>query len=174
MRYELLDANMHERRVSGDSGDGDIEQGPPLHTKGFSFASSSIFPTHSAPPALHTREVSWSSVTEPILGRVAIRQVHLLPWLRRRQALRQSRDSEKSGPSPDSDVGAHPSADLDPPIKLLSRCHTLCVIMTGLGFILAVTGILAYAWTNLPRSVSIFASACVAGCVLIVVMVLDL
>ncbi|KAH0829141.1 hypothetical protein J3R83DRAFT_2617 [Lanmaoa asiatica] len=41
---------------------------------------------------------------------------------------------------------------------LLSRTHTLCVFLTVIGFILAIAGILLYAWASQPAAVSIFAS----------------
>ncbi|KAI0701174.1 hypothetical protein BC835DRAFT_1265166 [Cytidiella melzeri] len=54
--------------------------------------------------------------------------------------------------------------NLDPPIRLLSRCHSLSVTMASLGFILALVGILLAAWTALPIGVSIFSSVCLGGC----------
>jgi hypothetical protein len=51
-----------------------------------------------------------------------------------------------------------------PPTHLLHRCHTLCVILTTLGFVLAIIGILCLAWTRLPLSVSISASCFMALC----------
>ncbi|GBE80749.1 hypothetical protein BKA93DRAFT_749302 [Sparassis latifolia] len=56
--------------------------------------------------------------------------------------------------------------DPGPPVELLSRCNALAVVMAVLGFILAVLGILAYAWTATPLSVSIFSSACLGGCII--------
>lgn len=59
---------------------------------------------------------------------------------------------------------------VDPPVRLLSRCHNLSVTMALLGFVLALLGILTFAWTALPTSVSIFSSVCLAGCVAAVLM----
>ncbi len=53
-----------------------------------------------------------------------------------------------------------------PPTHLLHRCHTLCVILTTTGFVMALMGILCYAWDKLPLSVSISASVCMGMCVL--------
>ena len=50
--------------------------------------------------------------------------------------------------------------------RLLSRTHALCVFLAAAGFILAIVGILCYAWALQPRVVSIFASACLGGAVL--------
>jgi len=53
-----------------------------------------------------------------------------------------------------------------PPIHLLGRCHTLCVILTALGFVLGLTGILCFAWDRLPLSVSVSSSFFMAMCVI--------
>ncbi|KAG6377889.1 hypothetical protein JVT61DRAFT_14676 [Boletus reticuloceps] len=44
--------------------------------------------------------------------------------------------------------------------RLLCRTHGLCVFLAAVGFILAIIGILCYAWAFQPASVSIFASVC--------------
>ncbi|KAG2369209.1 hypothetical protein BDR07DRAFT_1447823 [Suillus spraguei] len=43
---------------------------------------------------------------------------------------------------------------------LLSRVHALCILFAGIGFILAIMGIITYAWALQPTEVSIFVSAC--------------
>ncbi|PPQ87448.1 hypothetical protein CVT25_008184 [Psilocybe cyanescens] len=53
-----------------------------------------------------------------------------------------------------------------PPTHLLSRCHTLCIYLTVLGFVLALTGIICFAWDRLPRSVGISSSFFMALCLL--------
>jgi len=73
--------------------------------------------------------------------------------------------------APDSlELGAmsvgHPKDTLDPPVQLLSRCLALSVVMAGLGFALALLGILAYSWTMMPKSVSIFSVVCLGVCCL--------
>jgi hypothetical protein len=55
-----------------------------------------------------------------------------------------------------------------PPTHLLENCHTLCMILSVAGFVLAMIGTICYIWAMLPRSskilstvtigVSIFAS----------------
>ncbi|KZT21043.1 hypothetical protein NEOLEDRAFT_1099703 [Neolentinus lepideus HHB14362 ss-1] len=52
-----------------------------------------------------------------------------------------------------------------PPIMLLQRVHTLCLWTSAVGFVLALMGILCFSWSMMPRSVSIFASACLGVCV---------
>lgn len=48
---------------------------------------------------------------------------------------------------------------------LLERCHGACAKLSIVGFLLQMIGILSFAWAAFDRSVSIFASACVAGSV---------
>ncbi|KAF5325020.1 hypothetical protein D9619_009574 [Psilocybe cf. subviscida] len=48
--------------------------------------------------------------------------------------------------------------DSDPPTHLLSRCHTLCIFLATLGFVLDLAGMICFAWDRLPLSVSISAS----------------
>jgi len=58
------------------------------------------------------------------------------------------------------------------PSHLLSRTHALCVCLAAAGFILAITGILCYAWASHPTVVSVFASTCLGGAVLSMVVLL--
>ena len=51
-----------------------------------------------------------------------------------------------------------------PPIELLSRCHSLCVFLTFLGFILAIMGLMSFAWDRLPLSIGIAASVAMGFC----------
>lgn len=53
-----------------------------------------------------------------------------------------------------------------PPVRLLSACHTLSATMAVVGFILALLGILTFAWTALPVGIGAFASACLGTCLL--------
>ena len=55
---------------------------------------------------------------------------------------------------------------------LLSRTHTLCVCLAAIGFVLAIVGILCYAWASQPKEVSIFASTCLGTAVLTMVVLL--
>ncbi|OCH90610.1 hypothetical protein OBBRIDRAFT_793166 [Obba rivulosa] len=51
-----------------------------------------------------------------------------------------------------------------PPTHLLDHCHTLCMWLAAVGFVLAMAGVLCFAWARLPRSGSIFASVCMGIC----------
>ncbi|KAJ6589893.1 hypothetical protein DFH09DRAFT_1140366 [Mycena vulgaris] len=51
-----------------------------------------------------------------------------------------------------------------PPIHLLSRCHNLCILLTFVGFGLALLGILAFAWAQNPISVGVVTSASTIVC----------
>ena len=50
------------------------------------------------------------------------------------------------------------------PIELLSRCHSLCVFLTFLGFLLAIMGLLSFSWDRLPLSIGIGASVALGFC----------
>ncbi|KAF8126346.1 hypothetical protein EV363DRAFT_1174555 [Boletus edulis] len=50
--------------------------------------------------------------------------------------------------------------------RLLCRTHGLCVFLAAAGFILAIIGILCYAWAFQPASVSTFASVCLGAALL--------
>ena len=49
-------------------------------------------------------------------------------------------------------------------VTMLIRCHTTIALMTQLGFILALLGILAYFWTGLPQVLGIWATVLLGGC----------
>lgn len=51
-----------------------------------------------------------------------------------------------------------------PPTNLLSRCHTLCIALGAVGFILALMGIVCYAWAMQPLSVAAFSTAVMGVC----------
>lgn len=50
-------------------------------------------------------------------------------------------------------------------VRLLNRCHNVCSIFALVGFLLVVTGIVAYVWAVLERFVAIFGSVCVGVCI---------
>ncbi|KII95672.1 hypothetical protein PLICRDRAFT_225726 [Plicaturopsis crispa FD-325 SS-3] len=52
----------------------------------------------------------------------------------------------------------------EPPLRLLTRCHTLCISLCGIGFVLAIVGVLAFSWTSLSKGVSAFSTVCVVLC----------
>ncbi|KAI0263847.1 hypothetical protein BC834DRAFT_296614 [Gloeopeniophorella convolvens] len=51
-------------------------------------------------------------------------------------------------------------------VHLLNRCHNVCSSFALVGFILIVTGIVAYVWSVLEQSVAIFGSTCVGVCLI--------
>ncbi|KAF8511512.1 hypothetical protein JB92DRAFT_2725540, partial [Gautieria morchelliformis] len=53
----------------------------------------------------------------------------------------------------------------EPPMRLLRRFNRLCIYMTVVGFVLAGVGILCYVWAMQATSVGIFASVCLAACI---------
>ena len=53
-----------------------------------------------------------------------------------------------------------------PPTGLLERCHALCIILASVGFVLALMGIVCYAWALQPVSVAAFSTAMLGVCLL--------
>ena len=51
-----------------------------------------------------------------------------------------------------------------PPAYLLDECHSLCIWLAAVGFVLALIGVLAFAWAKLASSSGIFATTCVVVC----------
>lgn len=54
-----------------------------------------------------------------------------------------------------------------PPTHLLGRCHTLCIFLAFLGFVLALMGIVCFAWDRYPTSVSAFTTVCMGFCLIV-------
>jgi hypothetical protein len=54
----------------------------------------------------------------------------------------------------------------NPPTELLSRCHSLCVFLTFLGFLFAITGLISFSWNQLPTSIGIAASVSMGFCII--------
>ncbi|KAI0795154.1 hypothetical protein C8Q75DRAFT_531374 [Abortiporus biennis] len=54
-----------------------------------------------------------------------------------------------------------------PPFRFLEYCHSLCMWLAAIGFILALCGVICFAWARFPKSVSIFASVCAGVCSLL-------
>ena len=75
-------------------------------------------------------------------------------------------------------ISANPHLEQVGPFRLsvsshiLSRAHGLCVFFAAIGFVLAIIGIVCYAWASHPISVSIFASTCLGTAVLAMVVLL--
>lgn len=58
-----------------------------------------------------------------------------------------------------------------PPSYILYQTHSIAIITAFTGFVFSIVGMVCYAWSQQARSVSIFTSACVGGCVLVSVVV---
>ena len=154
IRYQLSDAEKTEQASKRPS---TVSSKPDGHTRLQSFSAESTLSP-------------WEAYTD-LRALVSVYQVRFLSILScgivpRQARAKRNRDPEKTA------VAATAAADGDPVVKLksmvttLSRCHTLVTIMTQLGFVLALLGILAYFWTGLPRALGIFASALLGTCLL--------
>ena len=51
------------------------------------------------------------------------------------------------------------------PTHLLDHCHSSCLGLSAVRFVLAITGMMCSVWLRLPLSSGIFASACCTTCV---------
>lgn len=119
-------------------------------------------PSTSSAPAADAASLSDSSTApiNPVYARVTVRCYRPM--------------STYTSPTKDAPNPTHPAdvadAILNPPIQLLSRCHTLAVCMSAIGFLLGIVGILAYAWVATPAAVSIFSTVCLGVCLAIMVI----
>ena len=52
----------------------------------------------------------------------------------------------------------------EPPTHLLDHCHTLCMWLAMMGFVLSFAGLICFTWSRLAWSGAIFASGCVIVC----------
>ena len=52
-----------------------------------------------------------------------------------------------------------------PPLHLLEACHTLCMLLSVVGFIMAMVGVLCYVWAMLPSSSRILSTTCLGVCI---------
>jgi len=59
-----------------------------------------------------------------------------------------------------------------PPTLLLARCHSLCVFLAFLGFLLALMGVISFSWDRLPQSISISISILSIFCFVAAILIL--
>ncbi|KAH8087802.1 hypothetical protein BXZ70DRAFT_533617 [Cristinia sonorae] len=178
IRYKLLDAKKHEHIVERTASNQlpSSSLSPSSHEKPRFEHSNTINVASMSHPRPRTNASfhglsspsldflpNWSEIVTILQGRVYINRVHIFDCFGRR---RRSDDPERGAyKEPDTQT------ELEPPVKLLSRCHTLSAAMALCGFLLAILGILAFVWTELPLSISIFASACLGACFVLGVIV---
>lgn len=58
-----------------------------------------------------------------------------------------------------------------PPMRLLQNCHALCMMLSMVGFVLAIVGAMMYVWTMLPFVACIVASVSLGLCLVVGVSV---
>ncbi len=51
-----------------------------------------------------------------------------------------------------------------PPTHLLDHCHSLCMWLSVAGFVQALVGVICFSWSKLSLSAGVFASVCMAVC----------
>ncbi|EIM85125.1 uncharacterized protein STEHIDRAFT_100129 [Stereum hirsutum FP-91666 SS1] len=92
-----------------------------------------------------------------------------------KEAKREEAQTEVSAshPDPDADADAPSEGEVgpgfrtrQPPTALLERAYVLSIFMTAAGFVLAIVGIVCYAWASQPGSVAWVATVGCAVCAL--------
>lgn len=161
IRYKLLDARVQvptspETPVIDKPGMSRFESAPATLKNGSSFShtrsdTSEVPHTSTSSPFLRATQAELLQIFQNITGtasqfegRVSIHQVRPFHCF----------SSRSNG------------TNVEPPVRLLSNCHTLSVTMSVAGFVLALLGILMFAWTALPVGIGAFASACLGTCLL--------
>jgi hypothetical protein len=143
---------------SGNSGSRDeVEH---IHNS-HAFASSSTTPFLAGwPPFLSTLTTMFTSVLdEPPLLKIDLKRVSLFDH--RMLASCASIAVHDDDPRADEEENAKAL------LRLLNRCHNVCTVFALSGFLLVITGITAYLWAVLERTVAIFGSACVGACIVL-------
>ncbi|KAI1791174.1 hypothetical protein LXA43DRAFT_1012733 [Ganoderma leucocontextum] len=179
IKYQLNDAEKKEERyfppTPGLSRAPSTSQNTPQSTeKPYSERSRRKQSSHSHRPS--TSQGSTLGPSNPIeaiadfplevftdlRGLVSIHRAHplwFLPCGKRTKPLDKVRAQGDSEAMVD-----HATGKLKDMIDVLSRAHVVCTGMSIVGFVLALLGILTYAWTAVPLALSIFASLCLGVC----------
>ena len=125
-----------------------VEKG---HKKSHTLMSSPVTPIFSALSTMFT-----SLLDQPPILNIDIRRVTLLDF----SVIFPCVGESVLDPNEDAEKNAVAL------VRLLNRCHHVCSMFALAGFLLFVTGIVAYVWAVLERSVAIFGSACVGVCII--------
>ncbi|RPD57709.1 hypothetical protein L226DRAFT_165161 [Lentinus tigrinus ALCF2SS1-7] len=158
IRYRLKDAEKTEKDTESGAAKPSVDTDRKQFRAGIAPLSPGPTLTTTTTPTEYVRDISWEAYTD-LRSLISVSQIHPFAWLcgmMRKAGFR--RDPETSGMD-DTVVQLHSM------VLMLTRVHTVTVIMTVLGFILALLGTVAYFWTGLPRALGIFASACLGGCI---------
>jgi len=129
------------------------------HHNTHAFASSATTPFLVGwPPLFSTLSNTFTSLLdEPPLLKIDLRRVSLFG----------SRGLLSCTGIPDGNPRADEEKNANALIRLLNRCHSVCTVFALSGFVLVITGIAAYLWAVLERTVAIFGSACVGVCIIL-------
>ncbi|TBU42575.1 hypothetical protein BD309DRAFT_962699 [Dichomitus squalens] len=154
IRYQLTDAENQEHEADPPSAT------PIAQWKAPSSANAQSLSTVSVTPA---RDPIWDAYID-LRSLVTVQQMRFFGLLGVpcRAATRKTGEKRDPEASPTDKA----VATLRSMVATLSKCHTVVAVMTQLGFILALLGIVAYFWTGLPRALGIWASALLGGCLI--------
>ena len=145
VRYKVIVATHEERQVERHIHHKD--KGDPPTSKSFDGMNRTERAAHDVLSA----GVDINRNTDPVPGMIRIFSRH---------------DPDRSVYSKNPHIVQVGLFDSYPPTHLLNRCHNLCIFLTVLGFVLALTGILCFAWDRLPLSVGISTSFFMAVCLI--------
>ncbi|KAI0688158.1 hypothetical protein C8T65DRAFT_700674 [Cerioporus squamosus] len=155
IRYRLQDAEKTEKDTESAAAKPSVD----ADRKQFRAGMQPLYPgpvlSATTTPTEFVRDISWDAYTD-LRSLISVSQVHPFAWL--------CGVVRKAGFRKDTEAPSDAVAQLNSMVLMLTRVHTVTVIMAILGFILALLGTIAYFWTELPRALGIFASACLGGC----------
>ncbi|KAJ3478956.1 hypothetical protein NLI96_g9396 [Meripilus lineatus] len=173
IRYKLKNATRHQSDVLHHPerlnqatpilDDKDSTGSPAQGVEGVSTAQFSFLPPLT----------NFDFITNPIQNHISISRVEPFWFLHRRHNRAHGNESPIPIPPPpendpeyQNDPTPQPVSELQSPVNLLTKCHTMSVTLASIGFILALVGILTFVWKALPQDVSIFATASLGVCAL--------
>ncbi|RDX49323.1 hypothetical protein OH76DRAFT_1403908 [Lentinus brumalis] len=157
IRYRLADAEKTEQDTESAAPKLSVDTARKQFRAGMQTLSPGPVLSATTTPTEIVRDITWEAYTD-LRSLISVSQVHPFAWLCgvvRKAGFRK--DHEAAG-ADDAVV------KLNSMVLMLTRVHTVTVVMAILGFILALLGTIAYFWTEIPRTLGIFASACLGGC----------
>lgn len=98
--------------------------------------------------SIHLQSLGPKPITSTFNSVITIERVYLRNLLRFRP------------PAPSSTPGTVTTPELQDAYNVLLRCNSLCVILTFVGLLLALIGIMAYVWTTFALAPGIFVGVC--------------
>lgn len=105
-------------------------------------------------PSIGLQSLRQRPITVASEPMITIERVYLRNFLRTRRPTNTQFYASSSG----TDTVSTP--ELQDAYSMLMRCNSVCVILTFIGLLLAILGIMAYVWTTFALTPGIFVSVC--------------